>query len=197
MDIDENGNELLRLGIDVIDRDTEKAVNVQIRFPVLAKWDDYFNELAMLFHSMAQDFETMYIPDDMIELKDRQDFRIWAGLTKHALQVKLFQEQIKNLFFNYLDPIIEGKGMKYTKEFIMNNAPMDMIFQMFVAILCVEDWLKKKSIFLMGEIYQVQIKLSCSSTSQNPVDTISEKSKTSAYSKPVSFSDGLQSTIVN
>jgi len=166
---DKDGNELLRLEIKVDD------VLIHVRFPAYGKWDLFIKSVGELFAHMANYAENVEIPDDIFTiLNEKQQFLVWTQIMQVALQPKRLSPMIESIFFDYLRPTVDGKPL--LKEWARDNIGVDAIFRMFVAILCVDQWLKKNGRFILTAIFQISPTAASLAGFQKKQDTIITKS---------------------
>ncbi len=115
----------------------------------------------------------------------------------------IFQNRIAKLIFwkknievpaepEYRDAVTEVK-----KEWARENIGVDDLFKLFTAILCCNDMIKKKSIWILKMNYQTLISQASTPILKTSGVSQSQKSKTHPSSKFVSFSLDKQSTTTN
>jgi hypothetical protein len=180
-DLDPNtGEETLRLGFTVAGR------QIECRFPVLGKWDKYTGEMAELFILLSQKLAHLQIPDDYKEILEKANDKLgmWALLSAAVLKRTKLRDKVVRIFFKYLRPT--SNGTKVNRRWLMNNAPFDAVYRMFVAILSIDAWVKKKSTSILETVFKLVLQSSSPKSESEPVGSRNEY-KAHQFSSSVSY----------
>lgn len=149
--VNTEGDELLRLGFDI------EGKICRVRFPTMNDYNDYVANCARFFGLLSEATGgNIEIPDDVLkELQDTERLTFFLAVMSKALVSNRLRTLCEEIFFNYLRPQIEGLEDRDARDYIMNNLGIDKICMLFVSIVLVNDWIKKKGIFIMTKVFQI------------------------------------------
>jgi len=156
----EDGEEKLRLSVKV------DGKTVMARFPTVGNWDFYNSDVAKLLLMLSISMKDMEINPELIS---PEIFSDWAFVTSQAILSKKCTPLILQIYFKYLRPTVEGMEdvePEKRERWIKDHMGIDAIFYIFVSILQIEDWLKKKASMVLRETFPNLIKQSSNATSQ-------------------------------
>lgn len=149
--VDENGDEKLRLAITIDD------CEIFFRFPTLNKWDFYVSDTAKLLIMLAQTAGDIELNMDLVPEEHFQD---WAYIIAQSLNYKKCSDLIVKIITEYLRPEIIlpdnvsiDDHIESPSSWLMSHMDMSQIFYLFVAILHIDEWLKKKSAEIVRKIF--------------------------------------------
>lgn len=179
MENDKNGEETLRLAIEAEGR------QVKFRFPRWGKWDRYADDMYSLMLALSVTVEDIEISN--ISDFDLEKFSHWSTLLCSALQYRKVSETVEKIFFTYLNPKVKGVLWFRTRAWCKRNLGMDAVFQMFIAILFVDDFIKKKAKLSLQKMLQKVTQQQSTLASMKKPDGLQNESIGLAHSKSVSF----------
>lgn len=151
-DVDQYGRETLRLGIMVNER------LVGFKFPRMTDWNKFQHDLIDLWFVLSKVAGNVQIPENAFQHANEKDkFQIWAKLMQIAYKSPPIQKQLFKLIFRYLTPRVTGfpqlKILEWVHErYIRKNIRIDQVHKLFLAILSVDDWVKKNAIFCLEKV---------------------------------------------
>lgn len=187
---DEEGHELLKLGIRVLDRRTRKRMTVTIQFPCFDELDEFRNECLEWFFEISAYAPTAVAVDNMEDLTEEGAYDLWRRVTGALLSFKPARDKGMHIFFRYLAPYVEEidgidpadlegiaarKGVEVPTRsieksdlWLRGNICAKTGMQMMVAILCVNDYIKKNAVSLLQKIFHWAILQPSEVQSQKP-----------------------------
>lgn len=156
---DKEGEERLRLAVKVDGKE------VLARFPTYGNWDFYVQDLAKLMVLLSQTAQDIEIdPEEVPEKYYPQ----WAYVMSHILRFKECRELIDRIFFDYLRPTVEG--VEDVRAWCNEHMDASHLFYMFVSIMYIESWFKKKSLAVLEATFPSLIRPSLKDTSQKSME---------------------------
>lgn len=155
---------------------------VRVNFPATGRWNAYAAEVAALMTVLALDFDDPLFPDDLTAAARDGNYKAWAILNAHRFKVKAVRDQTALIFFDYLDPEIEGMTLEESRAWINRHFPYQRVHEMFEAILDVEAWVKKNAISSQERMFRSVLPLSYTGGSPRKPGSTTTKSKGSPRS---------------
>ena len=161
---DENGVEKLRLGVKIEGHD------VLIRFPAYGDWDFYIQDLAKLLMILSRSIKDVELNIDLVA---EEHFADWAAIVGEVIKFKSCRELIDKIFFNYLRPCVPTLESDDVKGWLRKNMDISHLFYIFVSIMHVEEWLKKKTHEVEKTTFPSLIQPSSTDTSPKKPESLS------------------------
>jgi hypothetical protein len=194
--LDDNEDSILKFGIEIRERGTRNTRRVDVHDPTLDAWDRFHGDCATLFVGLAEHFPHMYIPDDIKELYDKPGYQAWARVTAHSFRVKAFRDFVSDIFYTYLDPMVEGLGTgEESVAWLKRNARMTHAMKYFVAILGIDSYIKKNAQYQLQSMGMALATSPASMpTSPKKQENDSPPSKSGGYLGQKLLFDGTPST---
>lgn len=163
---------------------------VTIQFPLFDELDEFRMESLELFGLLAGYAHGAIALEDIDELTAEGLYHMWRKITSALLTFPPARDKGMAVFFRYLAPyveeieeiddeilaeIAESKGVEVPTRSIQRsdlwlrgNICAKTATQMLVAILCVNDYIKKNAICLLQKIFQVAIQQPSEAQSPKP-----------------------------
>lgn len=132
----DDGVERLRLSVKV------DGHEVYIRFPAWGDYDFYKEDLAKLMLIIAKTAGNVEIDPDKIE--NNQSITQWSYIMSQILGFAPTHKLISKIFYGYLRPTVSG-DVDDPEKWLKQHLDVSHIIYIFVAIMHLEGWIKKKS----------------------------------------------------
>ena len=144
---DDAGEELLRFAVQW------SGKTIRVRFPRWAKWKRYCELVYGLLTAVSGLMKGVRNRDinaaEMLQTDEK-----WQELAGRFLMVGKLAKKIEHVFFTYLEPTVDELDPKESQAWIKDNAPLDAVLRMFVALLTPDDMLKKNGTYALQMICQ-------------------------------------------
>jgi len=146
LDSNEDGTEKLRLRCRI------DSHYIDFRFPGYSSLDKFIDNVYTLFIRLAYSANDIGIDN----FGETDKFQEWAILASNALKLKKVSKLVEHIFFRYLKPELPHIWNLpiLNKWYCRRHLRIDATLQMFIAIMHVDDWIKKKMTFELQTMFQ-------------------------------------------
>lgn len=173
-----------------MDRRTRKRMTVTIQFPCFDELDEFRMACLEWFSELAAFVPTAIAVEDMEDLSADGAYMIWRKITGALLGHRPSREKGMDIFFRYLSPYVEEieevdpdvlaeiaerkdvdvptRSIQKSDLWLKGNICAKTGTQMLVAILCVNDYIKKNAISLLQKVFHWAILQPSEAPSQKP-----------------------------
>lgn len=185
--------QLLDIGILIRKRgDRSQVFQFKFQFPAIGNADPYRDDVSLLMYRLRVDFPGLTFPDRFADLT-RDDFGKWAYEVSPILRLPPIKDLILKCVL-YCDPyLVDPDGqfienLDLVREFLLRNASVLVVPSLLAGVLCVEEWVKKNTIWVMAMAAQRLVTFRQSETSAKSPGPAGTTPSNSPPSRPNSFS---------
>lgn len=167
--VDDDGNGLIRLALEIRERKTRIVRTVEFDFPTLGDWDQYQRDCAEVFQILAVGVPDLWIPESMEKARqDPQGYRDWAAVMSVSCRQSSVAGRLLDIVTTYLDPMMQDDvgcdGSTWVKQHMTPGQAVEML----ALILLVEEMIQKKTKYSLIRVFRLVTALPSSPSSPTP-----------------------------
>lgn len=136
--------------------------SVKVRYPRWGHWDRYCTEVRSLLRVFASSVDQIEIPDYEGKLERFEHWAVYAG---ELISNRALARNVERIFFEYLLPTVDGVPDDEIRQWFMDNAPVDAVLRLFIALLEPMNIIKKNARSALARMFQELTEVSSQSTS--------------------------------
>lgn len=199
---DDEGKELHSLEFSVRERGSGRPGiirTVYVNFPASDKFDEFVEKFGGWSAALAEYYSDLFVyPDEITEiLRSGPGMQVWAIQTYYVLRIKFFRDGMRDLFYDCLDPEVDGMNLEESRAWLGRHAGIDKVYHMFLSVALVDEWLKKNATYALETRYQIPRQSGSFNMSRKKADSPSPKYSKSLFSLQDSSWLGAPNTTTN